>query len=441
MKHLTSSVGARTILATSIMLIPMLLMAAANTFFFMKIGDDVRDAEVEVRRELVPVVTLQTLLLKVVMPPNDYLIHRDVEGRAKERANFAQLAKEVDKALEVLDEIHFSEGEERAALLRVRNQWMRARGMGQELVESSYPLEDPPAMAHRMERFDKVIDDTIHDLDYLVQYISDELGEHVERVETTKADATAATLVTVAIAILIAVVGGLTLARTILNPIRALGEGVSQLQAGHLNHRVNLSGDDELGKLGNTLNAMATRIEQLATRDELTGLYVRREFNRFFLEEISRAARSGRPFSLLLVDADHFKDINDRYGHRVGDRVLRTLALVLNRDMRAVDRVARIGGEEFAVILPDTQWDAAMETAERIRSMTAAKQVHSPDGKIIRITISIGVATFPQNGDTMDALVEAADQALYRAKAEGRNCVRQAAAVHLTSNASMGKSG
>ncbi len=412
----------------------MLLMATAGAFFFVKIVDGVGEAEEEVRRELMPVIELQILLLKVVMPPNDYLIH----GNPEEHGNFVRLAEKVDKALEALDEGHFSEEQERAALLRVRNQWIRARGLGQELFHDSYPPEDPQAAGHQMERFDKVVDDAINELDYLHQYVIDELGEHVRRVENTKTDASVTTVVTFAIAILIAVIGGLLLARTILNPIRMLDEGVSALREGRLNHRVALPSDDELGKLGKTLNAMATRIEQLATRDELTGLYVRREFNRLFHEEISRAARSGRPFSLLLVDADHFKDITDRYGHRAGDRVLRTLALVLNRDMRAVDRVARVGGEEFAVIMPDTKWDAAMETAERIRSMAADKKVHTSDGHTITTTISVGVATFPQDGDSMEALIEAADQALYRAKAAGRNCVRQAAAAHVTLDASVG---
>ncbi len=437
MKHPSSSVGSRTILATSIMLIPMLLMATAGAFFFVKIVEDVAEAEVEVRDELMPVIELQTLLLKVVMPPNDYLIH----GNPEERINFLRLAKDVNKALAELDVMDFGEEQERAALSRVRNLWTHAHDLGNEIFEISYPPEDLRAAGHRMERFDKVVDDAIVELDQLHRYVIDELGEHVERVERTKIDASVTTLVTFAIAILIAVIGGLMLARTILNPLRTLDEGVSQLREGHLDHRVTLPSNDELGKLGQTLNAMATRIEKLATRDELTGLYVRREFNRFFREEISRTERSGRPFSLLMVDVDHFKDINDRYGHRAGDRVLRTLALILNRDMRAVDRVARIGGEEFAIIMPDTQADAAMQTAERIRSMAVAKKVHTPEGHMMSTTISMGVATFPQHGDSMEALVEAADQALYRAKAAGRNCVRRAAAAHLTVNASVGKTG
>ncbi len=436
MKHLSSSVGARTVLATSVMLVPMLLLAASGTFYLAKIVEDVGEAEEEVRQELMPVIELQTLLLKAVMPPNDYLIH----GNPEEQQNFSRLADEIDQALTALDGSHFGEEEERDALRRIAERWQRARALGAELVATPYPFEDPRASANRMELFDEIIDDAIVELDHLYRYVIDELGEHVERVENTKTDANVTTLLAFAMAILIAVIGGLVLASTILNPLRTLDEGVSQLREGHLDHRVALPTDDELGKLGKTLNAMATRIETLATRDELTGLYVRREFDRFFREEISRATRSGHPFSLLLVDVDHFKDINDRHGHRAGDRALRTLALVLNRDMRAVDRVARIGGEEFAVIMPDTDGDAAMETAERVRGMAAAKKVHTASGNMISATISVGVATFPQHGNAMEALIEAADQALYRAKAAGRNCVRQAAA-HLTLNASIGKTG
>ncbi len=422
MKHLSSSVSARTFLTTSIMLIPMLLMAAAGAFFFVKIIDDVGETEEEVRKELVPVVKIQTLLLKAVMPPNDYLIH----GNTEERVNFTRLSLAVDQALDALEPERFGEQEERDALRRVTEYWRRARISGEQLVKIPFPPEDPQAAAREMEIFDKHVDDAIAELDHLYEYVLDELREHVQRVEGTKAGAVVTTLLAFAIAILIAVVGGLVLTRTILNPLRTLDEGVAQLREGHLDYRVTLPSEDELGKLGRTLNDMAIKIERLATRDELTGLYVRREFNRFFGEEISRATRSGRPFSLLLVDVDHFKNINDRHGHRAGDRVLRTLALVLNRDMRAVDRVARVGGEEFAVIMPDTSIGAAMETAERIRKMTAAKIVHTSDGHEVSITISMGVATFPGHGESMEAVIDAADQALYRAKAAGRNCVRQA---------------
>ncbi len=422
MKHRSPSVGARTVLTTGIMLVPMLLMAVVGTAYFKEVADAVSEAEEEVRYELMPVIELQTLLLKAVMPPNDYLIH----GNTDERRIFTLLKEQIDKKFNAIEEQKFGEENEREALRLARTQWVMARVVGQEIVDEVYPPKEPRVAAEKMERFDRMIDDANIHLEMLYKHIVDELGEHVEDVEASKAKARMSTLIAFVAAIVVAVIGGLVLARTILNPIRALDEGVSRLREGQLSHRFSLPSDDELGHLGETLNEMATKIERLATRDDLTGLYVKREFNRFLNEEISRSARSGRPFALLLIDADRFKDINDRHGHPVGDRVLSTLALVLTHDMRAIDRVARIGGEEFAVIMPDTREGPATDTAERIRRMAESKKVRTSDGENVSITISVGIAIYPDDGRTSEALVDAADHALYAAKAGGRNCVRKA---------------
>ncbi len=422
MKHISPSVGTRTVLTTGFMLIPMLLMVAVGTTYFKEVSTAVSDAENEVHYELMPVIELQTLLLKAVMPPNDYLLH----GNSEERQVFMRIKEQIDEKFSAIDEQKFNTEEERRALKQARTHWTAARVAGQKIVDTPYPPEDSRAAANEMENFDQMIDQANVHLDFLSKKVIDEFSQHVQHVEATKIKARMSVLIAFVGAILVAVIGGLVLARTILNPIRTLDEGVSRLREGQLSHRFSLPSDDELGRLGETLNEMATKIERLATRDDLTGLYVRREFNRFLNEEISRSARSGRPFAMLFIDVDQFKDINDHYGHPIGDRVLSTLALVLNHDMRAIDRVARIGGEEFAVIMPDTREDAATDTAERIRRMAESKTVHTNDGQSVSITISVGIAMYPDDGRTADSLIDAADHALYQAKAAGRNCVRRA---------------
>jgi len=164
-------------------------------------------------------------------------------------------------------------------------------------------------------------------------------------------------------------------------------------------------------------------IYQLATHDALTELCNRRHFAELADKEIARAMRHGRPLSLCILDVDLFKPINDRHGHIRGDEVLRQVAAVLRRHARNDDVAARIGGEEFALLLPEcTAADAAL-LADRLREAVAGT-LFAPGGEAQRITVSIGVAALAPQRDTRPALMAAADAALYRAKSEGRNRVR-----------------
>ncbi len=163
-------------------------------------------------------------------------------------------------------------------------------------------------------------------------------------------------------------------------------------------------------------------IYQLATHDALTELCNRRHFTELADKEIARALRHARPLSLCILDVDLFKPVNDRYGHNSGDEVLRQIGALVRRHARSDDLPARIGGEEFALLLPECGIDAAVAFAERLREAVAAT-AFAPGGEPQRITVSIGVAALgPGRGDR-PALMAAADAALYRAKHEGRNRV------------------
>jgi diguanylate cyclase (GGDEF)-like protein len=163
-------------------------------------------------------------------------------------------------------------------------------------------------------------------------------------------------------------------------------------------------------------------IYQLATQDALTELYNRRHFIELMEKEIARAMRHHRPLAMCIVDVDLFKPVNDRYGHISGDEVLRQIASIMHRHVRNDDIAARIGGEEFAVLLPECDADAAYGFAERLRIAIAAA-AFSPGGEPQQITVSIGIATLSPDRDTRNRLMAAADSALYRAKKEGRNRV------------------
>jgi len=159
-----------------------------------------------------------------------------------------------------------------------------------------------------------------------------------------------------------------------------------------------------------------------AVRDGLTQLYNRRAFNERLTQARAAEERRGGVFSLLLMDLDHFKKLNDTYGHPAGDAALRNAAKVLERHSRAGDVPARYGGEEFALILPGADEEGALRLAERVRR-TLEKDEIVFEGARIRVTASLGVASWPRDGDQTDALVAAADRALYAAKESGRNRV------------------
>jgi diguanylate cyclase (GGDEF)-like protein len=164
----------------------------------------------------------------------------------------------------------------------------------------------------------------------------------------------------------------------------------------------------------------AEKLEQLATTDSLTGLYNRRHFLTALEAEWSRFQRYYRAVSVLMVDIDHFKSVNDRYGHAVGDEAIRAVAEACLQGKRKSDVVGRVGGEEFAVLLPETSLSRARLVAERIRKRIAARAL-TAHAVNFHITASIGVAEASVSMPEMDALVKAADQALYAAKAQGRN--------------------
>ena len=164
-------------------------------------------------------------------------------------------------------------------------------------------------------------------------------------------------------------------------------------------------------------------IYQLATHDPLTELYNRRHFCELADKEIGRAMRHRRPLTLCIIDVDLFKPINDRYGHISGDDVLRQIGALVRRHARGDDVAARIGGEEFALLLPECTAIDGIAIAERLREAVAAA-AFAPGGDARRITVSIGVAALSAEHDSRSALMAAADAALYRAKSEGRNRVR-----------------
>jgi diguanylate cyclase (GGDEF)-like protein len=166
---------------------------------------------------------------------------------------------------------------------------------------------------------------------------------------------------------------------------------------------------------------LESRLQRMATRDQLTGAHNRHAFFQRAKNELARAKRFGHPLAVIMCDLDHFKEVNDTHGHAIGDEVLRTFALRCRADFRQTDIFARMGGEEFAALLVETDAEQALEAAGRIRSSAANRPIPTEVGELT-VTVSIGVTALTAE-DSINDLLKRADEALYKAKETGRNSV------------------
>ncbi len=234
-------------------------------------------------------------------------------------------------------------------------------------------------------------------------------------------------LVTAGVAVLAAVLLGWWLAALATRPLRQLVSTVDRAADGDLLVRSMLTGRDEAGRLGRGVDRLISDLQEtqrLSITDPLTGLGNVRHLADVLRLEIERASRFRRALGVLALDVDRFKSINDRYGHRAGDAVLVEFARRLRRAVREVDSAFRPGGEEFVVLLPETDIPGSLTAARRIGA--AVRDAPFPlDGPssadVVAITVSVGVAVYPRHARTGVDLLEAADQALYAAKAAGRD--------------------
>jgi len=165
-------------------------------------------------------------------------------------------------------------------------------------------------------------------------------------------------------------------------------------------------------------------LHALAIQDPLTGLYNRRYMQEYLEQEISRATRIQGCIGIVLLDIDHFKELNDQYGHDAGDKVLEGLAVVLQSQVREGDICCRYGGEEFLLILPGSSYQATLERAETLRRVVSKTPFYDEGTNLGPVTVSLGVSAYPEHGKNSETLIRAADQSMYQAKVKGRNLVQ-----------------
>jgi diguanylate cyclase (GGDEF)-like protein len=253
------------------------------------------------------------------------------------------------------------------------------------------------------------------------------------------------TLALIATVLLAIGLAGYLLGLTIVGPLGRLTKGASKVAGGDLEVNLPLHGHSEVSYLTVVFNEMVGRLrkfrdenvtmnqelrvrndelQKLSITDSLTGLYNRAQLSQVLAKELARSQRHLHPFSILMIDIDHFKRFNDTHGHQAGDDMLRRVAEIIRSSLRASDVAARYGGEEFLILLTETEPEKALHFADRLRS--EVEGIRSQDKKTA--TVSVGVASFPDDGDDVESIIREADVALYRCKRRGRNQVALASA-------------
>ncbi|MDH4188236.1 MAG: diguanylate cyclase, partial [Nitrospira sp.] len=230
---------------------------------------------------------------------------------------------------------------------------------------------------------------------------------------------------------------------TIVRPLDRLTNGAAKVAAGDLEVQLSVVGPSEVRYLTGVFNAMVARLRDdreelarinvtltgkneelrsLSITDSLTGLYNRRHIMETLANEAARAWRLKHVFSVMMIDVDHFKQYNDGSGHQAGDALLKQLGVIFKDSIRNIDYAGRYGGDEFIILLPEVGSTRALEIADRLRERVATETLTSETEKV-PVSLSIGVATLPEHGETAEAIVASADSALYHAKRNGRNRV------------------
>lgn len=375
------------------------------------------------REQMYPLQRLQLDLWEATDPVLRYMSDRD----PADLASYRHLRERIETGFAVLYEALSGEPAARLLVDRARADWTEADRLAGEIL-SRRPMPDDADGVDDGRRLETTIAASVDRLSAVERNISEALDadyrdaeRSVERVEWVAAIAATVSLLLIA-------AGAFVIGRVLLRSVDRLVDGASRFAAGDRDHRIDVRVPPELSRVADEFNRMVLRIKegeaalaQLARRDQLTGLLNRRAMDESLADAMARRRRTNQDVAILVLDIDHFKQINDRYGHPAGDDVLQWVANTTVACVREVDKVFRMGGEEFVVLLHDADRATAMATAERIRSTISASPAPTA-AEALSVTVSIGVAVADAE-TAADAVLAAADAALYRAKGEGRNRV------------------
>ncbi len=305
-------------------------------------------------------------------------------------------------------------------LREAQRQWGVFKGMVRELHEQRGAL-DHARLSERLDDLAAYLTRIAHTLDRVTDESVERLHAEVQWSAELRQKAVAVLASLFVGGLVLALTTGAGLLRTVVAPLRELEDCVDCLGGGRL--PAPRGGVGDLQEVSGRIQRVARVLEQESAHDPLTGLYSFRAFHEAAEREIHRANRYNRPFALVLVDIDDFRHVNETFGYLAGDSVICSVAARIQSHVRPTDVAARYGGEEIALLLAETDEEGALETAERIRRTVSETPLNMGEARTLRVTVSVGVALFPDDAEDLASLLQAAGEALRAAQASGKNRV------------------
>ena len=415
-----SSLRRQILIGTFSLLIPLVTLAGAGYYIYLNTVTSFDSVMDDVFLYGLPVGEVRELLYQVSLPVTNHLI----SSNSEERDKYLRLKREINQMLQEAVGSKSDHGSlvNKEIIKQANIEWQTAAVYADNLVLLRDQINEEEA-TRLFNKFDRHLGVAIAEVMLYHQGINQAIINKRGSVDKQLQNVSYISIVIIIIAFLMSAVIIIFFIKNVVIPLQVIEKGALQFGHGDFSHRIEIEPRNELGKLSVTFNSMADKLEEIATRDGLTGLLNKKAILQVLDSELTRARRHDSTLGLMMLDLDYFKKINDTYGHQAGDTVLVTATKLIDKHVRGIDYIGRYGGEEIVIVLPDTSEMESVEIAERIRRSLASTPIAASESDYVNITVSIGIAIFPMNGIDEDALLKNADQAMYHAKGEGRNRV------------------
>ena len=403
--------------------LPLLLTTLGSFIMFTNADSEYDLLSERVQLELKLINTLDKNLIRVPYPVYEYL----KTGQPRDRERFEVLASELATDFHAIRDSKAVSSNVRLSVRTAEQIWHQARDRSRDILQQKVATTEK-LRAKRIAIIREFFLQASGQLRLTLAEVERDIVIRQRQLREYHKQAITYSILMMLAGLFVSIYVSVRLVRSITMPIMSIRKAVMEFYRGNMDYRVEVSENDEIGELGTSFNDLFGRVSEQqkklqhqASIDDLTNINNRREFDYQFKLAIEYARQSGTGVSLLLIDIDYFKKINDNYGHQAGDAVLQEIAACICELVRPNDIVARIGGEEFAVIATSQNSEGTLKCSNRIREGIEAMEINYAS-VTIKITVSIGVASYSQDGEHEASIFAVADKRLYMAKDNGRNC-------------------
>ncbi len=409
-----NSLRTRIILCVLIMLLPAsVLMYSSYTSIRTSFDSITHIVDIPLSK-LVFAKRIQTKILRTELPFHLYLNR----GETADRDSFIKRSIEIDILFDTVSKTEELTQDDAELIKSSRDEWQKAKNLGESLLTIT---NIPPnhILIEKVDQFGRHLERSASLLDEIAEISLEHINDIQFAAHNNEWKNIGVLIFVYGLGMLLALLAALSLGQSIISPILKLKQSVIRFTAGDTNTRINVTSNDELGDLAQAFNTLGERYEKikceldhLSTQDSLTGLFNQTKLQDEMQLEIARAKRYDRVFSVLLIGINNFTEVNTTYGRLIGDSVLCSVANTIHNTIRPTDLAARLEGDEFAIILSETDTIGSYKTTQRLFNAIENKPLNIGNGKTLTITISVGYATYPTNSDSDSTLLTLARQTL-----------------------------